>query len=99
MERMLDLAAERLGLDRVAIRSRNLIQPHEFPYDVGLVSRDGGPRRYDSGNYPECLRRLLGAVGWDTFRLEQQRARAEGRHVGLGLALFVEDTGLGPYEG
>ncbi len=99
MERMLDLAAERLGLDRVAIRERNLIQPDEFPYDVGLVSRDGGPRRYDSGNYPECLRRLVEAVGWDGVRAQQERARAEGRWLGMGLALFVEDTGLGPYEG
>ena len=99
MERMLDLAARRLGLDRVAIRARNLIQPGEFPYDVGLVSRDASPRRYDSGNYPECLRRLTEAVGWDGFAAEQQRARAAGRSIGLGLALFVEDTGLGPYEG
>ena len=99
MERMLDLAAERLELDRVAIRERNLIQPGEFPYDVGLVSRDGGPRRYDSGNYPECLRRLVEAVGWDGMRAQQERARAEGRWLGMGLALFVEDTGLGPYEG
>jgi carbon-monoxide dehydrogenase large subunit len=99
MERMLDLAAERLGLDRVAIRARNLIQPSEFPYDVGLVSRDGGPRRYDSGNYPEGLRRLVEAVGWDGFAAEQTRARAEGRWLGVGLALFVEDTGLGPFEG
>jgi len=99
MERMLDLAAERLGLDRVAIRARNLIQPGEFPYDVGLVSRDGGPRRYDSGNYPEGLRRVVEAVGWDGLAAEQQRARAEGRWLGAGLALFVEDTGLGPYEG
>ncbi|MBI4627307.1 MAG: xanthine dehydrogenase family protein [Candidatus Rokubacteria bacterium] len=99
MERMLDLAAQRLGLDRVAIRARNLIQPGDFPYDVGLVSRDGGPRRYDSGNYPECLRRLVEAAGWDGFAAEQTRARAEGRWLGAGLALFVEDTGLGPYEG
>ncbi len=99
MERMLDLAAERLELDRVAIRERNLIQPGEFPYDVGLVSRDGGPRRYDSGNYPECLRRLVEIVNWDTMRAQQERARAEGRWLGMGLALFVEDTGLGPYEG
>ena len=99
MERMLDLAAERLGLDRLAIRERNLIQPDEFPYDVGLVSRDGGPRRYDSGNYPECLRRLVAAVGWDGVRARQERGRAEGRWLGMGLALFVEDTGLGPYEG
>src|SRR5215813_6342031 len=99
MERMLDLAAERLGLDRVAIRARNLIQPHEFPYDVGLVSRDGSPRRYDSGNYPECLARAAEAIGWSGFADEQRGARATGRHLGIGLALFVEDTGLGPYEG
>jgi aerobic carbon-monoxide dehydrogenase large subunit len=99
MERMLDLAAERLGLDRVAIRERNLIQPHEFPYDVGIVSRDNSPRRYDSGNYPECLRRAAEAIGWTEFAAERERARAEGRLIGIGLALFVEDTGLGPYEG
>src|SRR5256712_7139504 len=99
MERMLVLAAERLGLDRLAIRTRNLIQPDEFPYDVGLTSRDNSPRRYDSGNYPECLRRVAEAVGVDAFAAERERARAEGRAIGLGLALFVEDTGLGPYEG
>jgi carbon-monoxide dehydrogenase large subunit len=99
MERMLDVAAERLGIDRVELRRRNLIQPHEFPYDVGLVSRDGGPRRYDSGNYPECLSKLLHAVRWNEFAKEQANARAEGRALGIGLALFVEDTGLGPYEG
>ena len=98
MERLLDLAAERLGIDRVTIREKNLIQPHEFPYDLGLVSRDGGPRRYDSGNYPECLRRAVDAVGWEQFAEEQRRARGEGRAIGIGLALFVEDTGLGPYE-
>jgi len=99
MERMLDLAAERLELDQLAIRTRNLIQPDEFPYDVGLTSRDNSPRRYDSGNYPECLRRVAEAVGVDAFAAERERARAEGRAIGLGLALFVEDTGLGPYEG
>jgi CO/xanthine dehydrogenase Mo-binding subunit len=99
MERMLDLAAQRLGLDRVALRARNLIQPHEFPYDVGLVSRDNSPRRYDSGDYPECLRRVTEAIGWADFAAERERARAGGRAIGLGLALFVEDTGLGPYEG
>ena len=99
MERMLDIAAARLGLDRLAIRTRNLIQPDEFPYDVGLVSRDNGPRRYDSGDYPECLRRVAEAIGWAGFAEEQAQARAAGRAVGIGLALFVEDTGLGPYEG
>src|SRR2546422_1015017 len=99
MERMLDLAAARLGIDRVAIRARNLIQPDEFPYDVGLISRDNSPRRYDSGNYPECLRRVAEAVGADGFGAEREQAHAAGRAIGLGFALFVEDTGLGPYEG
>ena len=99
MERMLDLAAAQLGLDRIELRSRNLIQPDEFPYDVGLVSRDNGPRRYDSGNYPECFRRVAEAVGASGFAAERERARAGGRAIGLGFALFVEDTGLGPYEG
>ena len=99
MERMLDLAAERLGIDRVALRAGNLIQPDEFPYDVGLTSRDNGPRRYDSGNYPECLRRVAQAVGAADFAAERERARTAGRSIGLGFALFVEDTGLGPYEG
>jgi len=99
MERMLDLAAAQLGLDRIELRSRNLIQPDEFPYDVGLVSRDNGPRRYDSGNYPECFRRVAEAVGASGFAEERERARAAGRAIGLGFALFVEDTGLGPYEG
>jgi len=99
MERMLDLAAERLGIDRVQLRERNLIRPDEFPYDVGLVSRDNRPRRYDSGNYPECLRRVAEAVGAAGFPEERERARAAGRAIGLGFALFVEDTGLGPYEG
>jgi len=95
MERLLDLAAARLGLDRVAIRERNLIPPEAFPYDVGLLSRDNGPRRYDSGNYPECLRQAVEAIGWSGFA----RERTDGRRLGRGLALFVEDTGLGPYEG
>jgi len=99
MERMLDLAAEHLGLDRIAIRQRNLIQPDEFPYDVGLISRDNSPRRYDSGNYPECLRRATEAVGAGGFAAERERARAAGRAIGIGFAMFVEDTGLGPYEG
>src|SRR5215470_11546992 len=99
MERMLDLAAERLGIDRVQLRERNLIRPDEFPYDVGLISRDNSPRRYDSGNYPECLRRAAAAVGAANLEAERERARADGRLIGIGVAMFVEDTGLGPYEG
>jgi carbon-monoxide dehydrogenase large subunit len=98
-ERLLDEAARALGLDRAEIRRRNFIQPHEFPYAVGLVGRDGKPLVYDSGNYPGCLDKLLELVGYADFAAEQRRARAAGRYLGLGLAFAVENNGMGPFEG
>jgi carbon-monoxide dehydrogenase large subunit len=99
MERLLDLAARQLGLDRAEIRRRNFIQPHEFPYDVGLIYQDNAPLVYDSGNYPAALERALEAVGYPRWPEEKARYRAEGRRVGLGFACYVEGSGIGPYEG
>lgn len=99
MERLLDLAARELGLDRAEIRRRNFIQPHEFPYHVGLIYQDNAPLVYDSGNYPAALDRALEAVGYDRWPEEKARYRAEGRRVGLGFACYVEGSGIGPYEG
>jgi carbon-monoxide dehydrogenase large subunit len=99
MERLLDKAAAALGLDRAEIRRRNFVQPDEFPHDVGLIFQDGGPTTYDSGNYPEVQARALKMIGWDSFRQMQAEARARGRYLGIGLANYVEGTGIGPYEG
>ncbi len=99
MERLLDLAARELGLDRAEIRRRNFIQPHEFPYDVGLIYQDNAPLIYDSGNYPEALERALQAVDYSRWPEEKARYRASGRRVGLGFACYVEGSGIGPYEG
>jgi carbon-monoxide dehydrogenase large subunit len=99
MERLLDKAASQLGLDRAEIRRRNFVQPDEFPHDVGLIFQDGGPTTYDSGNYPEVQARALKLIGWSRFRQQQEKARAQGRYVGIGLANYVEGTGIGPYEG
>ena len=99
MERVIGLIARQLGLEPAEVRRRNLIQPDEFPWDVGLTFQDGGPTRYDSGNYPAGLEMALDAVGARTFRAEQAAARAEGRYLGLGIACYVEGTGIGPYEG
>lgn len=99
MERLLDLAAQELGLDRAEIRRRNFIQPHEFPYDVGLIYQDNAPLVYDSGNYPEALERALQAVDYPRWPEEKARYRASGRRVGLGFACYVEGSGIGPYEG
>jgi carbon-monoxide dehydrogenase large subunit len=99
MERVMDRLAAELRLDRAEIRRRNLIQPDEFPYDVGVTFQDGGPTVYDSGDYPAGLERLLEEVGYEGFEARRAAARAEGRTIGLGIACYVEGTGIGPYEG
>jgi carbon-monoxide dehydrogenase large subunit len=99
MERMIGRIARELGLEPSEVRRRNFIQPDEFPWDVGLTFQDGGPTRYDSGNYPAGLEMALERIGFREFRARQRAARAEGRHLGIGLACYVEGTGIGPYEG
>jgi aerobic carbon-monoxide dehydrogenase large subunit len=99
MERMLGRIARDLGLEPSEVRRRNFIQPDEFPWDVGLTFQDGGPTRYDSGDYPAGLEMALERIGFSAFRARQRAARAEGRHLGLGIACYVEGTGIGPYEG
>ena len=99
MERLLDFAARELGLDPVEIRRRNYLSPDAFPYDHVILFQDSGPLVYDSGNYQPALDQAVKAIGYETFRDEQRRLRAEGRYVGLGLASYVEGTGIGPYEG
>ncbi|HZE48744.1 MAG TPA: xanthine dehydrogenase family protein, partial [Jatrophihabitantaceae bacterium] len=99
MERTLDAIARTLGLDRTAVREVNFIQPDEMPYDFGLTFQDGRPLIYDSGDFPASLDKLKKLVGWDDFEAYREAARAEGRRVGIGLATYVEGTGVGPYEG
>ncbi len=99
MERVMDAIAADLGLDRAEVRLRNFIQPSEMPYEQGLVFQDGGPLTYDSGDFPASLERLRKLVGWDDFDAVREQARAAGRRVGIGLACYVEGTGVGPYEG
>jgi len=99
MERLMDKAAAKIGLDPAEIRRRNLIPPERMPYEVGLVFRDGKPITYDSGDYPRCQDEAVRLAGWDGFAARQQAALAEGRHIGIGIANYVEGTGLGPFEG
>jgi aerobic carbon-monoxide dehydrogenase large subunit len=100
MERLLDLAAKKLGIDRVEIRRRNLIPQDAFPYDNQIIYQDFEPLVYDSGNYEPVLNKTRKMIGWDEFINEEQpKMRAEGRHVGIGFVTYVEGTGIGPYEG
>ncbi len=98
-ERMVDRIAEHLGLEPSEVRRRNLIQADEFPYAVGLRFRDGSPLTYDSGDYPALLDGALERIDVPAFRTEQAIARREGRFLGLGIGMFVEGSGLGPFEG
>ena len=99
MERMMDRMAETLGLDPADVRFRNLIPADAFPYAVGMWFRDAAPLTYDSGDYPELLRRALALADYAGARREQARLRAEGRYRGIGVAICVEGVGLGPFEG
>lgn len=98
MERLLDRVGAQCGLSREEVRRRNLIQPSQMPFAIPVRQRDGSMMEYDTGDYPECQRRVLEAADWEDFKLRQQAARAEGRYIGIGLANYVEATGRGPFE-
>src|SRR6266849_2182945 len=99
MERLLDFAARELNIDATEIRRKNLIPPEAFPYKNEIIYQDFQPLEYDSGNYEPVLDMALEAIGYRAFKEEQVVARLQDRHVGIGLACYVEGTGIGPYEG
>jgi CO/xanthine dehydrogenase Mo-binding subunit len=99
MERVMDAVADHCGLDRAEVRLRNMIRPEEMPYDQGLMFQDGRPLIYDTGDFPLSLSKALDLVDWNGFAAIRDAARAQGRRVGIGLAAYVEGTGVGPYEG
>jgi len=89
MERTLDAIAADVGIDRAEVRRRNFIQPDQFPYDVGVAWQDGNTVVYDSGDYPALLDKAIRMLG----------PKPSGENVGMGLGVYVEGTGVGPYEG
>jgi carbon-monoxide dehydrogenase large subunit len=88
IERTVDLVARELGVDPVELRLRNLVSSDRFPHrtPLGFV--------YDSGDYPRALRRACELIDYGGWRAEQARARAEGRLVGIGVAVYVERAGV-----
>jgi aerobic carbon-monoxide dehydrogenase large subunit len=89
MERVLDLGARALGVDPVEIRRVNLVGAADLPYTAAtrLV--------HDSPSYPVCFEKAVAAIDYAGFRAEQARARARGRFIGVGFAVYNELTGLG----
>ena len=97
IERLMDRAARELGIDRAELRRRNLVTPDRMPYATGIVLAK--PVTYHGGDYPAGQASVIEASGYDDFPARQAAARAAGRYIGIGLANYVEGTGLGPYEG
>jgi carbon-monoxide dehydrogenase large subunit len=87
MERLIDCAAEQLGIDAVELRRRNLIRSFPYRSVTGLV--------FDEGSYLASLERAAGEIDLNGFRERQQAARTEGRWLGIGFCVFSERTGYG----
>jgi CO/xanthine dehydrogenase Mo-binding subunit len=96
-ERLIDIAAARLGMDPVELRRRNLVQPEQMPYAVGTHT-EGHPVVFDSGDYPLMLDRAIERFDLDAARA--WRGADVPAHVrrGVGIAFFVEKSGIGRWE-
>ncbi len=92
-ERLMEAASRQLRIDPVEHRRRNFIQPDEFPW------ANPGGTMYDSGNYPGLLDHALEVAQYDDLIRQRDARRKEGELIGVGLATFVEMTGLGPETG
>ncbi|MFB6311009.1 MAG: xanthine dehydrogenase family protein molybdopterin-binding subunit [Salinirussus sp.] len=89
IERLVDAAARELGIDEITLRRRNQIPPEEFPYETPVGAT------YDSGEYEETLETALEAANYDALLNRRDKARENGRLIGVGLACYVESTGDG----
>lgn len=91
IERLVDEAAARLGLDRLDLRRRNAIPPEAFPYRLPTP----GPMAaiYDSGSYAKLIDRAADVADWHGFPARRAAARARGKLSGIGMGLFVEPSG------
>jgi len=98
MERLLDIGARRLGLDPADVRRRNLIRADEMPYKPGLTYKDGVAINYDPGDFPGAFETMLARLGYEDWRKRQASQRGSPRRIGVGVACYLQGTGLGPFE-
>ena len=96
-ERLLDAIAAKVGVDKVEIRRRNLISKNAMPYPLGLDTL-GTHIVYDSGDYALLLDKALKAARWKEMQSKLRKRRSKGEKVGAGIAMFVEKSGLGPFD-
>lgn len=93
IERMVDLAAQKLGMDAKEIRFKNFPQPDEFPLEMATGVT------YDSGNYQMSFNKALDTVDYASLRARQAELRGQGRYMGIGIATYAEICGMGPSVG
>ncbi|MCW5691764.1 MAG: xanthine dehydrogenase family protein molybdopterin-binding subunit [Pseudolabrys sp.] len=96
-ERLIDAIAANVGVDKVEIRKRNLLPKSAMPYALNLDTL-GTHIVYDSGDYALLLDKALERAGWPKLQKEIAKRRANGEKVGAGVAMFVEKSGLGPFD-
>jgi carbon-monoxide dehydrogenase large subunit len=89
LEVTLDALARKLGMEPIQLRFNSLVQPEQMPFD------NIAKRHFDSGDYPEALRRAIAAIGLDKIRERQKHAEADGRRIGVGFAMYAEQAGHG----
>ena len=92
IERMIDVLARKLDMDPAELRTKNFIQPEQFPYQSAFGWQ------YDSGDYPTAMKKALEAVDYDSLRKEQAEKRANGELMGIGVSFFTEIVGAGPVK-
>jgi carbon-monoxide dehydrogenase large subunit len=97
-ELLMDAIARKIGISRVEVRRRNLISADEMPYERPLVAL-GDEVVLDSGDYEGLLDKALVRCEWDTLERNVHARRLAGELVGLGIAMYVEKSGLGPVDG
>jgi carbon-monoxide dehydrogenase large subunit len=98
MERILDVIADELGVDRAEVRRRNLVPADKIPYATPLKTRAGSGITLDSGDFPACQQLAMDVIDYAGFAERQARARTEGRYLGIGLGNGMKGTGRGPFE-
>jgi carbon-monoxide dehydrogenase large subunit len=90
LERLVDKAARELGIDRVEIRRKNLIQPDQFPYQTPVALQ------YDVGDYPATLDMALQAIDHAHFADRKAESQARGKLRGFGVSTYIEACGIAP---
>lgn len=90
IERMMDVLALKLGIDRMELRMRNFVKKEQFPYQTALGWE------LDSGDYHTALKKVMDAMDYPALLKEQAEKRAKGELMGIGVTTFTEIVGAGP---